>query len=67
MAKTKALGAPKIEGADPVGGKDAPALFFGSTKINNAFDVVDAVAQDTAALSLCLQGPATTSFASRRT
>ena len=46
MAKTKALGAPKIEGSEPVGGKDAPALFFGSTKINNSFDVVDAVAKE---------------------
>jgi hypothetical protein len=46
MGKTKALGAPKIEGADPVGGKDAPALYFGSTKINNSFDLVDAVAQE---------------------
>jgi Cache 3/Cache 2 fusion domain len=46
MAKTKGLGAPKIEGAEPVGGKDAPALFFGSTKINNSFDVVDAVAHE---------------------
>jgi hypothetical protein len=46
MAKTKALGAPKIEGAEPVGGKAAPALFFGSTKINNSFDVVDAVAHE---------------------
>ena len=46
MAKTKALGAPKIEGSDPVAGKDAPALFFGSTKINNSFDLVDGVAKD---------------------
>jgi hypothetical protein len=46
ISKAKALGAPKIEGAEPVGGKDAPALFFGSTKINNSFDVVDAVAQE---------------------
>ncbi len=46
MAKTGALGAPKIEGVDPVGGKDAPALYFGSTKINNSFDVVDAVAKE---------------------
>jgi hypothetical protein len=46
MAKTKTLGAPKIEGVDPVGGKDAPALYFGSTKINNSFDLVDAVAKE---------------------
>ena len=43
-AKTAALGAPRIDGVDPVGGKDAPALYFGSTKINNSFDVVDTVA-----------------------
>jgi hypothetical protein len=50
MASLKAmaakLGSPKVEGKDPVGGKDAPALYFGSTKINNNFDVVDAVSKD---------------------
>jgi hypothetical protein len=45
-AKTKALGAPKIEGSDPVAGKDAAALYFGSTKINNSFDLVDTVAKE---------------------
>jgi hypothetical protein len=43
---TAKLGAPKIEGREAVGGKDAPALHFGSTKINNNFDVVDAVTKD---------------------
>jgi hypothetical protein len=46
LAKTKALGAPKIEGVDPIGGKEAPALYFGSTKINNSFDLVDALARE---------------------
>jgi hypothetical protein len=46
IAKTGSLGAPKVEGVDPVGGKDAPALYFGSTKINNSFDVVDAVTKE---------------------
>ena len=50
MASLKAmaakLGAPKLEGKDAVGGKDAPALYFGSTKINNNFDVVDAVSEE---------------------
>jgi hypothetical protein len=50
MASLKAmaakLGAPKLEGREAVGGKDAPALFFGSTKINNNFDVVDAVSKE---------------------
>lgn len=45
-AKTRALGAPKIDGVDPVGGKEAPSLFFGPKKINNSFDVVDAVAKE---------------------
>ena len=44
--KTAKLGAPKIEGTDPVGGKDAPALYFGSTKMNNNFTVVDEVAKE---------------------
>lgn len=40
------LGAPKLEGKEAVGGKDAPALYFGSTKINNNFDIVDAVSKE---------------------
>lgn len=40
------LGAPKLEGKEAVGGKDAPALYFGSTKINNNFEVVDAVSKE---------------------
>jgi hypothetical protein len=44
--KTAKLGAPKIDGKDPVGGKDAPALYFGSTKMNNNFTVVDEVAKE---------------------
>ena len=45
-AMTAKLGAPKIEGKEAVGGKDAPALYFGTTKINNAFDIVDAVGKE---------------------
>ena len=40
------LGAPKVEGKEAVGGKDAPTLYFGSTKINNNFDVVDAISKE---------------------
>lgn len=43
IAKTAKFGAPKIEGTDPVGGKSAPGLYFGTTKMNNFFDVVDEV------------------------
>jgi hypothetical protein len=42
---TAKLGAPKLEGREAVGGKDAPALYFGTTKINNNFDIVDAVGE----------------------
>ena len=40
------LGAPKLEGKETVGGKEAPALYFGATKINNNFDIVDAVGME---------------------
>ena len=43
---TAKLGAPKLEGSEAVGGKDAPALHFGTTKINNNFDVVDSVGKE---------------------
>lgn len=39
------LGAPRLAGRESVGGKDAPALYFGSAKINNNFDIVDAVSK----------------------
>jgi hypothetical protein len=40
------LGPAKLEGREAVGGKDAPALYFGSTKINNDFSIVDAVSKE---------------------
>ena len=43
--QTTKLGAPKIDGIDRVGGRVAPALYFGSTKMNNNSSVVDAVAE----------------------
>jgi hypothetical protein len=46
QAKTAKLGEPSIEGTDPVAGKDVPALFFGKTKMNNFFDVVDEVVKE---------------------
>jgi hypothetical protein len=50
MASLKAMaakfGAPKLEGGEAVGGKDAPALYFGRTKINNDFGIVDAVSKE---------------------
>src|SRR5262245_12496803 len=44
--KTAKLGAPKIDGTEAVGGKDSPALYFGSTKMNNNFTVVDEIAKE---------------------
>ena len=39
------LGSPKTEGTDSVAGKEVPAIYFGSTKINNNNDLVDEVAK----------------------
>jgi hypothetical protein len=47
------LGPPRIEGTDAVAGKAAPAIYFGSTKMNNNFELVDEVvkqAQGTATI-----------------
>lgn len=45
-AKTGKLGVPSIKGDEEVGGKPAPALYFGATKMNNNFAVVDEVKQE---------------------
>ncbi len=37
------LGAARIEGTDPVAGKELPALYFGGTKMNNNYDLVDEI------------------------
>jgi len=43
---TAKLGAPKVDGREAVGGRDAPALYFGATKMNNNIDVVDAIGKE---------------------
>jgi Cache 3/Cache 2 fusion domain len=42
-AMTAKLGPPKLEGTENVGGIDAPALYFGTTKLSNNFEIVDAI------------------------
>jgi hypothetical protein len=37
------LGLPKVEGTDRVADKQVPAIYFGGTKMNNNFDLVDDV------------------------
>jgi len=37
------IGLVKIDGTDTVGDKTVPAIYFGDRKINNNFDVVDAI------------------------
>ena len=37
------LGSPKVEGTDRVAALDTPALYFGVSKMNNHFDLVDGV------------------------
>ncbi len=43
IANTAARGAPRIKGTDTVSGRVVPVLYFGATRINNVFDVVDKV------------------------
>lgn len=43
IAQTGKLGAPRLEGIAAVAGKDVPGLYFGATKMNNFFGVVDEV------------------------
>lgn len=42
-ARLAKIGAPKVDGSETVADKKVPALFFGERKINNNYDVVDAV------------------------
>src|SRR5580704_15047217 len=42
-AEAAKLGAPKIDGTDTVAGQSVPAIFFGSTKIDNNLALVDDV------------------------
>lgn len=42
-ARLAKIGAVKVDGTNTVGDKTVPALFFGDRRINNNFDVVDAV------------------------
>ena len=46
IAKAKQFGAPRLEGTESIAGKDVPGLYFGSTKMNNFFELVDAVAKE---------------------
>jgi hypothetical protein len=45
-SKAEKLGPAKIEGTDTVADKTVPAVFFGTTKINNNFDLVDEVVKE---------------------
>jgi len=42
-ARLAKIGVAKVDGTDKAGDKAVPALFFGERKINNNYDVVDAV------------------------
>jgi hypothetical protein len=43
VAKTSKLGPPHLKGTEPVMGRDAPGLYFGNTRVNNTFTIVDDV------------------------
>ena len=42
-ARLTKVGPPKLEGTEDVAGKKVPAIYFGDRKINNNYDIVDAV------------------------
>lgn len=42
-ARLAKIGPVKIDGTDTVGDKTVPAIYFGDRKVNNNFDVVDAI------------------------
>ena len=42
-ARLAKIGAPKLEGTEKAGDKTVPALYFGERKVNNNYEVVDAV------------------------
>jgi hypothetical protein len=42
-ARLAKIGSPKVEGTEETAGKAVPAMYFGSRKINNNYDVVDAI------------------------
>src|SRR3954451_18462338 len=45
-SKAAALGVPSIKGDEAVAGKNVPALYFGATKMNNNFALVDEVQKE---------------------
>ena len=45
-SKAAALGAPTVKGEESVAGKSVPALYFGETKMNNNFALVDEVQRE---------------------
>ena len=50
-SKAEKLGPAKIEGTDAVAGKTVPAIYFGSSKQNNDFALVDAVAKESGGIA----------------
>lgn len=50
-SKAEKLGPAKIAGTDSVAGKTVPAIYFGSSKQNNDFALVDAVAKESGGIA----------------
>jgi len=45
-SKAAALGKPNVKGEDAVAGKNVPAIYFGTTEMNNNFALVDEVTKE---------------------
>ena len=50
-SKATTLGEPSLKGEEAVAGKIVPALYFGATKMNNNFVLVDAVQKEVGAVA----------------
>lgn len=46
ITQTEKLGMPRLQGKDSVAGKEVPVLYFGATRMNNFFAVVDEVTKE---------------------
>src|SRR5436190_24371407 len=66
-SKAAALGAPRVKGEEAVAGKTVPALYFGDTKMNNNFVLVDEVQRRRAGRPRSSLRAATSSSAWQRT
>jgi len=53
-AEADKMGPPRLEGLDKIADNDVPVLYFGATKMNNNFALVDEVAKQSGAAAAAI-------------